>query len=231
MTDTVPTVPNLDAAAWEGLEPSEVLRRVFAEYGRDAALSCSFGGTSGMVLVDMAAKVFPDVRVVTLDTDFLFPETYDLITRVEAKYGITVERVKTAVTPAAQAEQYGDELWARDPDACCNIRKVEPMREAMAGLKAWITGIRRDQSATRANTPVARWDPKFSLVKFAPLAAWTERDVWTYIVVNEVPYNPLHDQGYASIGCTHCTKPIQIGQDLRDGRWAGTGKTECGLHS
>jgi phosphoadenosine phosphosulfate reductase len=221
------TISNED---WEGRRPEDLLARVFELYGTDAALSCSFGGTSGMVLLDMAARVFPRVRVTTLDTDFLFPETYALIARAEAHYGITVERVRTSLSPEAQADQFGEALWESDSDACCRIRKVEPMREAMAGLKAWITGIRRDQSPTRRETPAVTWDDKFSLVKVNPLVAWTEKDVWAYIVENDVPYNPLHDQGYASIGCTHCTRPIQIGEDLRAGRWSGSAKLECGLH-
>jgi phosphoadenosine phosphosulfate reductase len=215
----------------EILEPQEILGRVFAEFSGDAALSCSFGGPTGMVLLDMAAKVYPRARVVTLDTGFLFPETYALIEEVERRYGIAVERVKPAISPEEQAALHGDRLWERDPDACCRIRKVEPMAEGMKGLRAWITGIRRDQSPTRAGTPIARWDEKFGLVKVAPLATWSEADVWTYINVHQVPYNPLHDQSYASIGCTHCTRPIQIGEDLRAGRWSGRGKTECGLHA
>jgi phosphoadenosine phosphosulfate reductase len=215
---------------WEGRSPEALLARVLGHFGRDAALSCSFGGTSGMVLLDMAARIAPDVRILTLDTSFLFPETYALIERVEAKYGIRVERVKTEVTPEEQAAQYGEALWERDPDACCRIRKVEPMRKATEGLRAWITGIRRDQSPTRRDTPAVKWDEKFNLVKVNPLVAWTEKDVWGYITSHDVPYNALHDQNYASIGCTHCTRPIQIGEDIRAGRWAGKGKLECGLH-
>ncbi|HEY3267242.1 MAG TPA: phosphoadenylyl-sulfate reductase [Armatimonadota bacterium] len=218
------------APNWEGLRAEQILERTLAEFGRDAALSCSFGGPSGMALVHMAARMDPSVRVITLDTGFLFPETYDLIQRVEAKYGISVERAAPALSPDEQSEWYGDALWKTDPDACCRIRKVEPMREATKGLRAWVTGIRRDQSETRRNTPIARWDEKFGLLKVAPLAAWTEADVWTYVMANDVPYNPLHDRQYASIGCTHCTRPIQIGEDLRAGRWAGAAKTECGLH-
>lgn len=218
------------AENWEGRAPEELLARVFGEYGRDAALSCSFGGTSGMVLLDMAVRVAPDVRILTLDTDFLFPETYALIERVEAKYSVSVERVKTSVTPEQQAAQHGDRLWERDPDLCCRIRKVEPMREATKGLRAWITGIRRDQSPTRLNTPSVKWDEKFGLVKVNPLVAWTEKDVWAYLMANDVPYNALHDQQYASIGCTHCTRAIRAGEDIRAGRWAGKGKLECGLH-
>lgn len=210
--------------------PQEHLAATFEAHGAAAALSCSFGGTSGMALLDMAVKIYPAVRVITLDTGFLFPETLDLIDRAEARYGITVERIRPRLTPEEQAREHGDALWARDPDACCRIRKVEPMREAMAGLKAWITGVRRDQSPTRADTPVVKWDPAFGLLKVNPLVAWTEKDVWTYLMANGVPYNPLHDTGYASIGCTHCTRSIRAGEDMRAGRWSGSAKTECGLH-
>lgn len=215
---------------WEGRAPEALLERILGEYGRDAALSCSFGGTSGMVLVDMAAHITRDIRILTLDTDFLFAETYALIERVEQRYGVTVERVKTSVTPEDQAARYGERLWERDPDLCCRIRKVEPMREATNGLGAWITGIRRDQSPTRRDTPAVKWDEKFGLVKVNPLVGWTEKEVWAYLMAHDVPYNPLHDRQYASIGCTHCTRPIQQGEDIRAGRWAGTGKLECGLH-
>ena len=215
---------------WEGQSPEALLERILGEYGRDAALSCSFGGVSGMVLLDMAARIDRGVRILTLDTDFLFPETYALIQRVEARYGVSVERVKTAISPEAQAAEYGEALWERDPDACCRIRKVEPMRKATKGLRAWITGIRRDQSPTRRDTPAVKWDDKFGLVKVNPLVGWTEKDVWAYLTTHDVPYNALHDQNYASIGCTHCTRPIQLGEDIRAGRWAGKGKLECGLH-
>lgn len=225
MTDT------LLAENWEARAPEETLARVLNIFGRDAALSCSFGGPTGMVLLDMAVRVAPEVRVITLDTGFLFPETYALIEQVEERYGIRVERSVPALTAAEQADRHGEALWERDPDACCAIRKVEPMAAAMNGLKAWITGIRRDQSPTRKDTPIVRWDGKFGLLKVAPLAAWTEKQVWSYIVEHEVPYNPLHDSGYPSLGCTHCTRPIQIGEDLRAGRWSGRQKTECGLHA
>lgn len=221
-----------DALVYEYRErtPQEHLAAVFAAYGDTAALSCSFGGTSGMVLLDMAVRIHPTVRVITLDTGFLFPETHALIARAEQRYGIIVEAVRPLLSPLAQADQHGDALWERDPDACCRMRKVEPMRAAMAGLRAWITGVRRDHSPTRRDTPVVKWDDTFGLMKVNPLVAWTEKDVWAYIMANDVPYNTLHDAGYASIGCTHCTRPIQAGEDIRAGRWSGTGKTECGLH-
>jgi phosphoadenosine phosphosulfate reductase len=134
------------------------------------------------------------------------------------------------LTPSQQSEKYGDALWSRDPDACCAIRKVEPNERALAGKRAWISGIRRDQTKQRAGMDIVEWDEKFGLVKINPLANWTESQVWKYILDNGVPYNELHDRNYPSIGCTHCTTAVVPGEDPRSGRWQGFDKTECGLH-
>ena len=183
-----------------------------------------------MVLLDMSAKIHPQVRVFYLDTDFLFPETYDLVQEASRRYGIQPVAYKSQLTPEEQARQHGDELWLRDPDLCCQLRKVEPNQRALTGKRAWISGLRRDQASTRRETPSVQWDEKFGLVKVNPLVRWTEADVWAYIVKHDVPYNPLHDQSYPSLGCTYCTKPVQPGDDPRAGRWQGFDKTECGLH-
>jgi len=129
-----------------------------------------------------------------------------------------------------QAELYGDELWARQPDLCCATRKVEPLQRALGEVDAWVTGVRRDQAPTRANAKKVEWDEKFGLVKANPLADWTLKEVWAYIHEHDVPYNPLHDRNFPSIGCTHCTRPVMPGEDPRAGRWAGQDKVECGLH-
>jgi phosphoadenosine phosphosulfate reductase len=184
-----------------------------------------------MVLIDIAARLNPQVRVLTLDTEFLFPETYALMERVEQLYGIAIERVKSVFTPEAQELEHGTALWKRDPDACCSLRKIEPLRRKLAGLQAWITSIRRDQTAVRASARKVEWDAKFHLVKINPLADWTSKQVWRYIYDHNVPYNPLHDQGFPSIGCTHCTRAIRPGEDERAGRWSGLLKIECGLHT
>jgi phosphoadenosine phosphosulfate reductase len=134
------------------------------------------------------------------------------------------------LTPQQQAESHGDALWASHPDQCCQLRKVEPLTRVLQGYDAWITGIRRDQAMSRANAGLIEWDQKFELVKVNPLARWTWTDVWTYIKVYEVPYNPLHDRSYPSIGCTYCTAPVASGDDPRAGRWKNFSKTECGLH-
>ncbi|HKV42081.1 MAG TPA: phosphoadenylyl-sulfate reductase, partial [Blastocatellia bacterium] len=165
-----------------------------------------------------------------LDTGFLFPETYDLRRRIEARYGIEIRAVSTALTPEAQAKLYGPQLWASNPDLCCKLRKTEPLKVALAGAAAWATGIRRDQTPERAAAGVVEWDSRWDLVKINPLATWTRREVWRYVIRNDVPYNPLQDQGYKSIGCTHCTLATGEGDDERAGRWAGHQKRECGLH-
>jgi len=179
----------------------------------------------------MAHRINPDVKVFTGDTEFLFPETYDLIERVESRYGITIERLYSDLTPGDQERAYGKALWAGDPDQCCNLRKVEPLRRKLGTLDAWVTAIRRDQTSARAAIRKIDWDQKFDLVKISPLADWTREKVWSYVLENDVPYNPLHDRNYPSIGCTHCTRAVLPGEDQRAGRWSGSGKTECGLHA
>jgi phosphoadenosine phosphosulfate reductase len=221
-------------AAWneqlEGKAPQEILRWASERFQPGLTLACSFGGPSGMVLLDMIMSIDPGVEVFYLDTDFLFPETYALRDACERKYNFKAIGYKSLLTVAEQAAKFGDALWARDPDACCALRKVEPNERALAGKSAWISGIRRDQSATRRDVHIVEWDDKFQLVKFNPLAAWTEDEVWDYIRDNRVPYNILHEQNYPSIGCTNCTKPVAPGDDPRSGRWQGFDKTECGIH-
>jgi phosphoadenosine phosphosulfate reductase len=195
----------------------------------EIALACSFGAED-LVLVDMVSKIRPGTRVFYLDTHLLFPETYRVIEAVSERYPISLIRYEPLLSLAEQAEQHGEALWESNPDGCCAIRKVEPLTRALQGLGAWITGIRRDQAPTRANTPLVQWDPKFNLVKVNPLAQWNWEGVWSYIRLHRVPYNELHDRWYPSIGCTHCTRPVRPGEDLRAGRWSGSQKTECGLH-
>ena len=213
----------------EDWPPEQVLRWAFATFGQDVALASAFGA-EGMVLIDMASRIRPGFRVFTLDTEFLFPETYDLMDRVQKRYAIKLERVLPALTPEAQEKAYGPALWARDPDRCCQLRKVEPLMSKLTEMRAWITALRRDQTASRAQAGKVEWDAKFQRVKINPLADWTAEMVKHYIVRHKVPYNSLHDQGYPSIGCTHCTRAVRPGDDPRSGRWAGFGKTECGLH-
>ena len=211
-----------------GKTPQEVLQ-LAVEKIDNIALACSFGAED-VALVDMLVKIKPDAKIFYLDTDVLFQETYDTIERIKEKYSPNLIKYSPMLSLEEQADQHGAELWASDPNGCCNIRKVEPLVRALSELDGWITGIRRDQAPTRANAGVVEVDTKFNLIKFNPLALWTDKDVWRYIMDNNVPYNPLHDQGYPSIGCTHCTRAVKPGEDPRAGRWAGSDKTECGLH-
>ena len=170
-----------------------------------------------------------DVRFFYLDTDVLFEETHRTREALAKKYGISFHKY-SSMTLEQQAGLYGDELWNRDPDSCCGIRKVDPMRSALSAVDCWVSGIRRQDSQSRANAPKFAWDKRFGLWKLNPLADWSEKDVWNYIAEHDIPYNKLHDEGYPSIGCTHCTRKPAEGEDARAGRWAGTSKTECGLH-
>ncbi len=208
---------------------TEVLQWAFRRFGKRVEMASGFGA-EGMALIDIAARLNPELRVFTIDTEFLFPETYQLIDRVEKRYGLKVERVRPRLTPEAQEEVHGPALWSINPDQCCALRKVEPLKEKLAGLRAWITAIRRDQTSARASARKVEWDQKFQLVKINPIADWTTKDVWNYLHEHDVPYNPLHDQSFTSIGCTHCTRAIRPGEDPRAGRWSGFQKTECGLH-
>jgi phosphoadenosine phosphosulfate reductase len=213
----------------ESWNAEQVLQWAFKAFGSGVEMASGFGA-EGMALIDMAARQNLDLRVFTIDTGFLFPETYRLIEQVEHRYGINVERVQPNLTPENQEDLYGSALWTINPDQCCALRKVEPLKDKLRGLRAWITAIRRDQTSARANAGKVEWDQKFQLVKINPIADWTTKDVWNYLLAHEVPYNPLHDSNYTSIGCTHCTRAIRPGEDPRAGRWSGFQKTECGLH-
>ena len=209
--------------------PQRVLSWAFDKFQNGVAISSAFGA-EGMVLIDMASRVRKDFRLFTVDTEFLFPETYSLMDRIEEKYSITIEKVYPLLSPEKQEEVLGTALWTRDPDLCCNLRKVEPLRRKLSKLDAWITSIRRDQTSARSGARKIEWDAKFGLVKINPIVDWTSKQVWRYIHDHDVPYNTLHDQDYPSIGCTHCTRAVRPGEDPRAGRWPGFAKTECGLH-
>lgn len=218
--------------SFESKQPQDVLAAAIERYAPKIVLACSFGAED-VALVDMVHRINPSVPLFYLDTDFLFAETYATRDRIIKHYDLKpaqVLQVKSLLTPERQAELHGDALWAKEPDRCCQLRKVEPLTRVLQGFDAWITGIRRDQAPSRANAGLIEWDQKFELVKVNPLARWSWADVWTYLRVYEVPYNPLHDQNYPSIGCTHCTAPVAPGDDPRAGRWKNFAKTECGLH-
>jgi phosphoadenosine phosphosulfate reductase len=216
-----------DAA--ETWSPQQVLAWAFENFGSRVAISSAFGA-EGMALIDMASHVRKTFRLFTIDTEFLFPETYNLMDRIEEKYGIAIEKVYSVLSPEAQERTHGAALWKHDPDQCCNLRKVEPLRRKLGELSAWITSIRRDQTSVRSSSRRIEWDTKFGLVKINPIVDWTSKQVWRYIHDHDVPYNELHNQDYPSIGCTHCTRAVRPGEDPRAGRWPGFAKTECGLH-
>lgn len=218
-----------DAAGRFEHAPVEDLLAFAVDTFPSIVLACSFGAED-VVLVSMLQQIRPGTDIFYLDTDFHFQETYETRDRLADQYGIQFIQVKPELTPEEQAKQYGDELWKRDPNLCCNLRKVAPLTKVLGKYDAWITGIRRDQAPTRANAKKVEYDTKFGLVKFNPLANWTSEDVWGYIRKHNVPYNPLHDRNYPSIGCEHCTRPVAPGEDPRAGRWSGTEKIECGLH-
>ncbi len=208
----------------EHLGAEEVLAFMAERFHPRLYVACSFQKEAS-VIMDMLLRIEPQARFFTLDTGLLFPDTYETWRRLEQRYGVKVD-VYQGMSVARQRQLHGDALWSRDPDACCGIRKVTPLQEALSGVDAWVAGLRREQSPTRAQTPKLQWDERHNLWKANPLADWSEADVWRYLHEHDVPYNDLHDRGYQSIGCTHCTKPAES----RDGRWAGLDKVECGLH-
>jgi phosphoadenosine phosphosulfate reductase len=217
------------ASAVDTRDPRLTLQWASQQYGDKLVMGTGFG-PEGIVLLDLLCGVVSRPRVFYLDTDFLFPETYQLRDRLASRYRLEFEPVRAHVSPELQAQQYGDHLWMRNPDLCCKIRKVDPMARHLASVDAWITSIRRDQTPARAATRVVEWNEKFRLVKISPLAAWSSYQVWDYIRDHKLPYNPLHDRKYPSIGCMQCTSPVESGTDPRAGRWSWTTKTECGLH-
>ena len=217
-------------AQFENDYPQDILRWAAETYGDQLAVVTSFQPT-GIVTLHMLSEVAPETTVLTLDTGLLFPETYALMDELEARLNLRLIRVKPDLTVAQQAEAYGAELWAHNPDQCCGIRKTAPLNEALDGYEAWITGLRRDQSVGRKSTPIVSWDAKYQKVKLSPFATWTEDMIWMYIRAHELPYNELHDHNYPSIGCYPCTQAVVPNAlDKRAGRWAGREKTECGIH-
>lgn len=214
---------------FEKAGPDKILRWVVDTYGDSAVLSTGFGA-SGIVLMHQLSLVKPGGIAFYLDTDLLFEETYELIDRIRERMDLQLVQVRPDLTVEEQAAEYGEKLWETRPDQCCYLRKVLPLQKFLADKSAWITGIRRDQSETRRETKIFEFDQDFRVLKVNPLASWSEEEVWSYIRINDLPYNELHDKGYPSIGCRPCTRPVSDGEDLRAGRWAGTMKTECGIH-
>ncbi len=216
------------AGALEERPPLDILAFAAERFAPKLGLATGFG-REGCVLVDLVARHRLPVDVFTLDTGVLFPETYLLWKRLERRYGIAIRAVRPAFT-LGEADAL-DRLWEANPDRCCEIRKVIPLRAELTRFDAWVTAIRRDQTRDRARARTVEWDARFGLVKVNPLVRWSAADVDDYLARHDVPVNPLHARGYPSIGCEPCTTPVAPGEDLRAGRWRGRDKTECGLHS
>jgi len=213
---------------FEAMSAEEVLRWAYAEFGDRLCLTCSWQKQSS-ALVHMVSELGLDIDVIELDTHLFFRESYETREALVQRYGLKLLR-PDIITVAQQHREEGPNLWERDPDRCCHIRKVEPLLRVLEPYDSWISGIRRDQSPSRADTPKVQWSDRYGVWKIHPLADWDEKRVWSYIQVNEIPYNPLHDVGYRSIGCIPCTRPTRLDEEERAGRWAGSDKLECGIH-
>jgi phosphoadenosine phosphosulfate reductase len=220
--------PGEVAAEVESLSADEAIGWAIERFHPDLRFAISFQKTSS-VIIDLAHGIEPGSRFFYLETDLLFEETYATRDALSDRYRVDF-MPHAGISLEEQAERHGANLWRRHPDACCEIRKVEPMRQALDGAQCWVSGIRRVDSETRAGAAKFGWDKRFGLWKLNPLADWTDKQVWNHIRENDVPYNPLHDHGYPSIGCTHCTTKPAEGEDARAGRWAGLDRTECGLN-
>ena len=218
----------------EGSAPGELIDWMLARFADRRMLATTALGMEGCALIDMIARHAAHFTVAYIDTGFLFPETLELRDRLAERYPhVDFVAHYPAPTPEQQAAKHGDRLWKRDPDACCRMRKVIPMAGVLEGIDVWVTGLRRTQSSTRAGLKAVEWNWQYEVLKINPLANLERKDVWEYVQAHDVPYNVLHEQGYPSVGCTHCTAPVS-GSDMtsytRDGRWNGREKTECGLH-
>jgi len=198
---------------------SSAVKWAWERFGDGAVLAASF---QDCVLIDIAMQVAPDIEIVFLDTQYHFDETLRFVNQVRDRYDLNLRVVTPQIDP--------DDLWRVDPDECCAMRKVEPLARALEGKAAWLTGLRRDEAPTRTNAPVVGFDIGRGIVKINPIAAWSHDEIDNYVADRGLPVHPLRDQGYPSIGCWPCTKPVSDGDDPRAGRWAGSGKLECGLH-
>ncbi len=217
------------SAALEKASPEEITSWAVENNFPKLSMATAFG-PEGCLILAMLAKIEPRVYVFNLDTGYQFDETLQTRDRITQKYGIEVELQRPELTVVQFEAAHGGPLYHTDSNLCCYERKIKVLHRVAAGFDAWMSGIRRDQSPHRAGAPIVGWDEKFALVKVSPLANWSKQDVWSRIVKEKIPYNPLHDQGYPSIGCKPCTRAVGSGEDERAGRWTGNAKTECGLH-
>ena len=210
--------------------PNELLKWVVKNLPHEKVAMGTGFGPPGIVLLDILFKITQDITVFYIDTDFLFDQTYNLRDQLEKRYDFKFLKITTEISPKVQEKQYGKKLWEYDPDACCNIRKVMPLKHALTDYDIWITGIRKKQTQYRWNSSLVEFESRFDVIKINPLINWNHDEVWNYIKTHNLPYNPLHDNSYPSIGCKQCTSPVCAGDDDRSGRWKGINKTECGLH-
>lgn len=217
----------------EGKTPNYVLEWAIRRFHPRIAIASSFS-VEDTIVIDMATKIQPDIKVFYINTGFQFKETDEIKDILKKKYQLNLVEYSSKLSMEEQTLKYGENLYKKDANLCCQLRKVEPIKRALKELDAWITGLRRGQAVTRKNLDIVqinKLDNQTSLVKVNPLINWTRQQVWSYIEDNEIPYNPLYDKNYASIGCEPCTRPVQPGEDERAGRWAGTNKKECGIHT
>jgi phosphoadenosine phosphosulfate reductase len=215
----------------ETASPEEIITWGVERYAPYLTMATAFG-PEGCVILSMLARIAPDTYVFNLETGYQFQETLDLRDRIVEKYGIEVDLLQPDLSVSEYEALHGGPLYRTNPNQCCFDRKIQTLQRASEVMHAWMSGIRRDQSSDRAQAAIVGWDKKFGLVKISPLANWTKKDVWQRIADEGIPYNPLHDKGYPSIGCWPCTRAVESGEtDERAGRWSGMRKTECGLHS
>ncbi len=219
-----------ESSALEAATPAQILRWAVDRFAPRFTMATAFG-PEGMMLIHMLAELAPETPIFNLETGYQFAETLELREQVKQRYGIEVEFKYPELTVEQYEAANGGPLYNSNPNQCCFDRKLKVLHQAASGQHAWASAIRRDQSSDRATAPIVGWDRKFQLVKVSPLANWTKQDVWSLIMSENIPYNPLHDQGYPSIGCQPCTRAILSGEDERAGRWSGFQKTECGLHT
>jgi phosphoadenosine phosphosulfate reductase len=219
-----------DSRSLESATPQEIIRWAVDRFGGKLTMATAFG-PEGCLIIHWLATTSPSTYVFNLDTGYQFPETLELRDRIAKRYGIDVVLEKPATTVEEYERMHGGPIHRTEPDRCCGDRKLSIVTRVLANYDAWMSGIRRDQSPDRAAAPIVGWDHKFGVVKVSPLANWTKSKVWDAIIKDNVPYNPLHDKGYVSIGCAPCTRAVTMGEDERAGRWSGSAKTECGLHS
>ena len=227
-------LPTTNDRISENSSPTELIEWLLSRFADRRMLATTAFGMEGCALIDMISRRARHFTVAYVDTGFLFRETLELRDRLAERYPhLDFVAHYPGLTPELQARQYGARLWEREPDTCCRLRKLDPMGAVLKGVEVWVTGLRRSQSKTRNGIRVLEWDWQYQVLKFGPLAGWERKDVWEYVKAHDVPYNPLHERGYPSIGCTHCTAPVEgahLATYSREGRWNGRAKTECGLH-